>query len=302
MITIFGIPKPFTGHINIIQRNAILSWLKLRPECEIILLGNEQGVAEFANEFNIKHILDVKVSKFGTPLVADAFDRVKKVARYNIHAYLNSDIILLPDFMEATKKVSQKQLFFMAGQRTDTKIKDLIDFADPYWEQKVKDIAKNEGELHGLAGMDYFVFPGDIPFNFPANFAAGRPGGDNWTVYRVRSLGIPVIDATPVVTAVHQEHGHSYLQGSKDKWEGPESQENRKLAGGYSYVFTLEDATLVLTQNGFKKPALTVARVARYFETLPALRPGIGPWPKIVSLMLSPRRLAGKILRILRVR
>lgn len=301
MITIFGIPKPFTGHINVIQRNAILSWLKLRPQCEVILLGNEEGVAQFAAEFNIKHIPDVKVSKFGTPLVADAFDRVKKIAKFGIHAYLNSDIILLSDFMEATAKVSQKTPFFMAGQRTDTKINSLIDFSDPNWEQKVKDIAKNEGALHGLAGMDYFVFPGDIPFNFPANFAAGRPGGDNWTVYRVRSLNIPVIDTTPVVTAVHQEHGHSYLQGSKDRWEGPESEENRKLAGGYSYVFTLEDATLVLDKNGFRKPRLSIGRIARYFETLPALRPGIGQWPKLISLALSPRRLAGKVLRALHV-
>lgn len=302
MITIFGIPKPFTGHINVIQRNAILSWLKLRPQCEVILLGNEEGVAGFANEFNIKHISDVKVSKFGTPLVADAFDRVKKTAKFGIHAYLNSDIILLSDFMEATVKVSQKTPFFMAGQRTDTKINSLIDFSDPNWEQKVKDIAKNEGVLHGLAGMDYFVFPGDIPFNFPANFAAGRPGGDNWTVYRVRSLNIPVIDTTLVVTAVHQEHSHSYLQGSKDTWEGPESQENRKLAGGYSYVFTLEDATLVLDKSGFRKPRLTIARVARYFETLPALHPGIGSWPKLISLVLNPRRLAGKVLRKLKLK
>jgi len=302
MITIFGIPKPFVGHFNIIQRNAILSWLKLRPECEVILLGNEEGVAQFAAEFGIKHIPDVKVSKFGTPLVADAFDKVKKVARFRIHAYLNSDIILLSDFMDAVKKVSQKSTFFIGGQRTDTKIKDPIDFNDSSWEQKVKSTVKKEGILHGPAGMDYFVFPDNIPFNFPENFAAGRPGGDNWTVYRVRSLGIPVVDTTAVVTAVHQEHSHSYLQGSKDKWEGPESQENRRLAGGYSYVFTLDDATLLLTQNGFEKPPLTIARVARYFETLPALHPGIGSWPKIISLVLSPKRLAGKILRSLRLR
>ncbi len=31
MITIFAIPKPFKGHIDVIQRNAIQSWTKLSP-------------------------------------------------------------------------------------------------------------------------------------------------------------------------------------------------------------------------------------------------------------------------------
>lgn len=302
MITIFGIPKPFIGEFNVIQRNAIVSWLYLYPKCEIILLGNEKGVAEFAAELNIKHIPDVNCSKFGTPLVADAFLKVKKIARFNIHAYLNSDIILMADFIQAVLKVSKMPSFFIGGQRTDTEINYPIDFKDNNWEQKIKTIAKEHGTLHGPAGMDYFVFPGDIPFNFPEGFAAGRPGGDNWTVYRIRSLKIPFIDTTRVVTAVHQRHSHSYLQGSRDNWEGPESAENRRLAGGFAYVFTLDDATLLLDENGFKKPTMTIQRLARYFETLPALHPAIGSWPRVVSLLLQPRRLVGMILRKLKLR
>ena len=32
MLTIFTIPKPFVGHIGVIQRNAIISWLNLSPK------------------------------------------------------------------------------------------------------------------------------------------------------------------------------------------------------------------------------------------------------------------------------
>lgn len=302
MITIFGIPKPFTGEFVTIQRNAILSWLQLRPACQVILLGNEAGVAEFAAQHNILHIPDIKRSTFGTPLMPDAFEKVKKVAKFHIHGYLNSDIILLDDFMDAVMKVKNMPSFFIGGQRTDTDIKTPIDFKNVFWEQNIKAIAKNEGSLHGPAGMDYFVFPDNIPFNFPPTFAAGRPGGDNWTVYRIRFLKIPFIDTTAVVTAIHQSHSHSYLQGSADKWEGPESAENRRLAGGFNYVFTLEDATLLLTKKGLRKPPLTIAQVARYFETLPALHSGIGQWPKVVSLLLKPRRLLGILARKLKLR
>ena len=30
-LTIFAVPKPFEGHIDVIQRNAIRSWQRLRP-------------------------------------------------------------------------------------------------------------------------------------------------------------------------------------------------------------------------------------------------------------------------------
>ena len=52
MLTIFAVPKPFRGHIGVIQRNAIRSWTLLRPACDIILMGNEEGIAEIAAEFN----------------------------------------------------------------------------------------------------------------------------------------------------------------------------------------------------------------------------------------------------------
>ena len=53
MITIFTIPKPFKGHINTIQRNAIQSWMQLKPECEIILFGDDYGVSDIAKEFGL---------------------------------------------------------------------------------------------------------------------------------------------------------------------------------------------------------------------------------------------------------
>jgi hypothetical protein len=45
MITIFATPKPFVGPIKIIQDNAIESWKRLIPECEVILLGKDSGTA-----------------------------------------------------------------------------------------------------------------------------------------------------------------------------------------------------------------------------------------------------------------
>ena len=54
LLTLFSAPKPFTDpHIALIQRNAIRSWTLL-PDVEVILLGEETGLAEAArNDFDI---------------------------------------------------------------------------------------------------------------------------------------------------------------------------------------------------------------------------------------------------------
>ena len=48
MITFFSTPKPFRGHIGVIQRNAIQSWRLTHPDAEVILFGDEAGAAEVA--------------------------------------------------------------------------------------------------------------------------------------------------------------------------------------------------------------------------------------------------------------
>ena len=45
LITIFSIPKAFSGEIDVIQRNAVRSWRALGPDVQVILLGDEEGVS-----------------------------------------------------------------------------------------------------------------------------------------------------------------------------------------------------------------------------------------------------------------
>src|SRR5215208_5174352 len=62
LITLFSAPKPFTDpHIAMIQRNAIKSWTLLsESDVEVILLGEETGLAEAARELGVKYIPNVK--------------------------------------------------------------------------------------------------------------------------------------------------------------------------------------------------------------------------------------------------
>lgn len=255
MITIFTIPKSFKGHINVIQRNAISSWLRLEPKPEIILLGDDQGVKETAQEFGVKHIPNIKKNKFGTPLLSSAFNIVQKIAQNNILGYLNTDIILLSDFIPVIKQIN-KPLFLLNGRRWDLDVKEEIDFNSSIWEREIGDRIKKEGKLHGYSGIDYFVFPKNLPHNLP-DFAVGRVGWDNWLIYNIKKSKIPIIDATEVIKIIHQNHSFSHSRfgdEKKKRVEGPELKKNLELAGSFSNMLTIREADWILTSQGLKKP------------------------------------------------
>ncbi len=277
MLTLFAIPKTWQGHISIIQRNALQSWTLLHPNCEIILFGNEKGTAEMAEQLKVRHHPKIAHNKYGTPLINDIFEKAQNLASYDTLCYLNSDIILMKDFVKAVKRVTQlKHRFLMVGRRWNIEQKDGINFDDPDWDTLLKrEIIKN-GQLFSNDGIDYFVFKRGAYFNIPA-FAVGRPAWDNWILYYTRFQNIPLIDATSEVTAVHQNHGNH----RPDKWEGPEHQHNLELAGGYGHVFSLQDATHILTHKSLKL-ALSCKHLNRRRQTIPLLYPKTRPLVNIV--------------------
>src|SRR5690348_2342108 len=118
MPTVFAVPKPFVGHIGLIQSNAIGSWLALTPKCEVILFGDEEGVGDAARQHRVKHVEAVSRNEFGTPLLDDVFSQAQRLAQEELVAYVNADIVLLSDFAPAVKRV-QKSLrtFLMVGSR-----------------------------------------------------------------------------------------------------------------------------------------------------------------------------------------
>src|ERR1019366_6907225 len=98
MISFFTTPKPFLGHIGVIQRNAIESWKRVHPEAEVLLFGDEEGAAETARELGSRHISEVKRNQHGTKYLSSIFDGAQDLARHNFLCYINCDIILLSDF------------------------------------------------------------------------------------------------------------------------------------------------------------------------------------------------------------
>lgn len=253
MLTIFSCPKAFLGPMNIIQRNAIQSWRSLGPEVEVVLMGDDDGTSEVANEFGVHHVPDVARNTSGTPLINSLFEKAQEQATHERMCYVNADIILMSNFIEAIKRVVvEMPQSLMVGRRWNLDLKEPIDFnAD--WETWLTEEVSRRGKLYPHFAIDYFVFPKGILGEIPP-FAVGRPAWDNWILYQARSKEIPVVDLTKAVTVVHQNHDYSHHPGGwAGAMKGEESKRNIQLAGQVGHVYSLLDAQYCLTQKGVRR-------------------------------------------------
>ena len=249
-ITILAMPKPFVGHIGIIQRNAINSWIRLAPRPEIIVYGTEAGVAEIAAEFRLVHIPDVDRNRYGTPLLRDIFAKAEARVKNDLLAYVNADIVLPHEFLLAVQKVrSSFPRFLAVGRRTNLKIDALIDFSEG-WETKLRNLAAREGELESPTGIDFFVFPRGLYQHVP-DLAIGRVWFDQWCIKYARKMGLPVVDLTSYVPAIHQLHEYNHVAGGRAwVYGGTEANENLVLYGERPHAYTILSATHVMGADG----------------------------------------------------
>ena len=266
LITLFSAPKPFTNpHIAMIQRNAIKSWTML-PDVEVILLGEEQGLAEAARELGVKHIPHVERNASGTPLISSMFNLARENSNSDLLCIINADMILMPDFVETAKMVKGlRSEFVLLSQRWDLDVTAPLDFSGD-WVYGLRSTVNGQGQLHRPAGSDFFLFPKSCYANIP-NFTIGRAGWDNWMIFKARKENWAVIDCTPSLMIVHQNHDYAHLPDGKPHYEHPETNENIRLAGGQANVrYTILDSTHQFADGKLIRPKMTLLRFTRKFE------------------------------------
>ncbi len=298
-LTLFSAPKPFTDpRIALIQRNAIRSWTLL-PDVEVILLGDEPGLAEAARELGVRHLAEVARNAYGTPLISSMFALAREHSESPLLGIVNADIVLLPDFVEAARRVAaRRERFVLVGRRWDLDVHEALDFS-PGWQTRLRARLYREGRLHKPAGSDYFVFPRACYTEVP-DFAIGRAGWDNWMIYKARREGWEVVDATRDVVIVHQNHDYGHLPGGKPHYDLPETEENVRLAGGVAVIrYTILDASARLVSGRITPPRPSWGRFWRGVELF--LRRIFAFLPeRTVENLVRPKRWAKRLRRLLR--
>jgi hypothetical protein len=165
--------------------------------------------------------------------------------------------------------------FLMVGRRVDLEVDQPLEFADG-WYEELSARAAVEGRLRGDLCIDYFAFSRDLFAEIPP-FAIGRTRYDNWLIWKAAEEGAVVVDASPFVTVIHQNHDYGHTGGLVKAWEGAEAKRAEALLGHWSHYHSISHATFVIAASGELEPAKGV----RYS-------------------LARPRRSAGQLMRATR--
>ena len=286
MLTLFTTAKPFTGQIDTTQRNALKSWKLLHSDVEVILFGDEQGAAEVCAELGLRHEPHVERHSSGMKYLNYLFEKAQAIARHEYLCYANCDIILLDDFYRAfVKAVSWRKRFLMIGQRWDADITEPVDFRDPGWNMALRLHVRTIGFRQAMHYIDYFAFYKGVYDQMPP-FVLGRSWWDHWLVWRALARGVPVIDCSSVVMAVHQNHGHTYHpRGKQGTHEDALAEQNKGLAGNGKQLRITADSTYVFAGQDVIRRAPPFRRLIVW--TLPNL------WKILIFRTFWLRKLLG---------
>ena len=290
MLTLFTTAKAFTGHSEIIQRNALKSWTLLHPDVEIILFGDDAGAVEVSRELGLRHEPHVDRNEFGTKRIDYIFRRAQQIARHDVLCYSNCDMIYPRQFRAALESVqSSFPKFLMVGRRWDTNITAPLNFSRPDWDCDAVALAREQGIKQPGYSVDYFAFRRGLYAKMP-EFVIGRVWWDHWLVWKARMDGAAVVDVSSIVTAIHQNHDYAYHPvGAKGVWTDEQAMRNWKNAGGRWHLFTIDDATHILDGGGMRRNwRRVIAPYYRYFG--PRLNPY---WFRILSFTRPIRHFLG---------
>ena len=233
---------------------------------KVILLGDEEGEAEAARDLGVLHLPNVDVNEKGTPLISSMLALAREHGNTPLLGIINADILVMNDVVAASRQVHERLgQFVLLGQRWDLDVTQPMAFADG-WQSRLREKAIAEGELHRPAGSDYFIFPQSCYTDIP-DFAIGRAGWDNWFIYKARAEKWDVVDATPDVMIVHQNHDYRHLTGGQIHYSAPETKKNTEMAGGVVQTrYTILDATHQLRDGKITRPRPTSGRFWRSVE------------------------------------
>jgi hypothetical protein len=294
-MTIFSAPKPFTDpHINLIQRNAIQSWMGLGEGVEVLLMGHEEGMAEAAAEYGVRHLPEVACNPNGVPLINAMFRLAEEASDSPLFTFVNADILLFPEIVGIAQRVAeQEEAFALLGQRWNLDVTQPLDFSEG-WPERLRREVLRRGKMHPPGGSDYFIYPREVWKETP-DLVVGRAGWDNWMIYYAANQPWPAIDATKDIMIVHQSHDYAHLPNHQPHYLHEETFANMAVGGGWGNMWMLLDTNKELINGHIRKPRPRLIRFLRKLEHL--IYPGEkkGPrWALTRIVRQTRRKLIGE--------
>ena len=204
----------------------------------------------------MKHEPQVERHERGAKYLKYMFEQARNTARHEYLCFSNCDIVLTDDFRQAFEKARLwRERFLLLSRRWDTDITEPLDFRSG-WEQDVRQRALTRGFRQDESWIDFFLFRKGMYTDMP-KLIVGHCYWDNWMVWKALSEGVAVIDASPFVVPVHQNHGYDPRFG---RTKGSPTDElsllNLAAVGGKEHVRRIDAATHRMARNGEIRPTI----------------------------------------------
>jgi hypothetical protein len=218
--TIVTIPFPFKDGDGVRQRSAIQSWMRLEPTPEIILMGDDEGVSEYAQEHGLHHVPNLARNELGDLSCADIIAKAQSESTYRDILYIDCDVVLLPVFARAFEYVAKKYpLYTLISGRWDIPTPEQDLTFGPGWVEKIS----AKVYRHHEHGTDFHVFPKGLYDKVP-DFSIGAGAWDGWMIWYAAQRGATVVRIDAFKAALHMKHGRRWITR-------PGKGRNQQLAG-----------------------------------------------------------------------
>jgi hypothetical protein len=265
VLTIFAAPRSFDGIFERIQMNTLRSWAALRPRPEILVFGKETGTAEACERLGLRWMPEVAVTGQGLPVLSDLFLRADRAAAGTLLAYVNIDILLMQDALDA---VARARAHFtrcvLVGAPWNVEVPYDLDTEEGDWETRVRLAARRTGKPPPTRGADVFVYPRGYFSDIPP-LAVGRFFFDTWLMAKARFASDPVVDITEAALLVHQDHSgssHAPARVIAPAWLDVDALANRSNTRWWTRHVFRRDIPLVLTPEGALRRRPLTGRLA----------------------------------------
>ena len=134
-----------------IQWNALRSWCAL-PDVQVVLVGDEAGVAAAAHEAGVEHVGGIAVSESGTRC-STTFARVESIARKPLRCFVNADIVFGEDLRLRPAGSRMPLPRFSSSARRST-----CTLRAHRSRRRSRGAPAPTGRSRGATAIDYFIF------------------------------------------------------------------------------------------------------------------------------------------------
>ena len=235
--------KPFVGEDAQRQRNAIVSWVEAVGPNSVLLVGNEIGVPEICAEFGLLNDAIVERVEGRLPTLSGVLNS-PSLEMAEFICYVNADVLLPVNTLDVVDRVASRfSQFMIVGERWNINLKRAVT-PDEIRTRSIEVSARKVGHLPGPHWIDYFIYPQGLLGDIPGMAIAGGLW-DHWLVGRALKNGAAVVDATHVLTAIHQEHSRPDSKLTEDR-----RRYNLNMIDDPQMLATIADATHQLSLNG----------------------------------------------------